>query len=134
MKFVTKNQKVFKIVPENKTTYGVSLRKSMKNEVSSVMTEDEFDTLPWYIIEDSMTFISAKATCSDNDKYDEKTGMDVVAAKLDKKNHEQMAKNYERALRNMNSAMRKLEDLCDKHLKKAKAIRKDLINYYGWEE
>ena len=121
MKFVTKNQKVFKIVPENKTTYGVSLRKSMKNEVSSVMTEDEFDTLPWYIIEDSMTFISAKATCSDN-------------AKLDKKNHEQMAKNYERALRNMNSAMRKLEDLCDKHLKKAKAIRKDLINYYGWEE
>ena len=53
MKFVTKNQKVFKIVPENKTTYGASLRKSMKNEVSSVMTDDELDTLPWYIIEDN---------------------------------------------------------------------------------
>ena len=135
MKVVNKNKKAFKIIPENKTTYGVSFRKSLYNEVTSVMTDAELSVMPEYILNDSIFgYNMARATCREGDEFDEKIGVDVVAAKLDKKNHEWMAKNYERALRDMNSAMRKLEDLCDKHLKKARAIEKDLEEHYGWRK
>ena len=135
MKVVNKNKKVFKIIPENKTTYGVSFRKSLYNEVTSVMTDAELDVMPEYILNDSIFgYNMAQATCREGDEFDEKIGMDVVAAKLDKKNHEWMAHNYDHALRDMQSAMRKLEDLCNKHLKKARAIEKDLENHYGWRK
>ena len=129
------NKKVFKIIPENKTTYGASFRKSLYNEVTSVMTDAELDVMPEYIINDSIFgYNMAQATCREGDEFDEKIGMDVVAAKLDKKNHEWMARNYDHALRDMQSAMRKLEDLCNKHLKKARAIEKDLEEHYGWRK
>ena len=135
MKVVNKNKKVFKIIPENKTTYGASFRKSLYNEVTSVMTDAELSVMPDYIINDSIFgYNIAQATCREGDEFDEKIGMDVVAAKLDKKNHEWMARNYDHALRDMQSAMRKLEDLCNKHLKKARAIEKDLENHYGWRK
>ena len=135
MKVVNKNKKVFKIIPENKTTYGVSFRKSLYNEVTSVMTDAELDVMPEYILNDSIFgYNMAQATCREGDEFDEKIGMDVVAAKLDKKNHEWMARNYDHALRDMQSAMRKLEDLCNKHLKKARAIEKDLEEHYGWRK
>ena len=135
MKVVNKNKKVFKIIPENKTTYGASFRKSLYNEVTSVMTDAELSVMPDYILNDSIFgYNIAQATCRDGDEFDEKIGMDVVAAKLDKKNHEWMARNYDHALRDMQSAMRKLEDLCNKHLKKARAIEKDLENHYGWRK
>lgn len=135
MKVVNKNKKVFKIIPENKTTYGVSFRKSLYNEVTSVMTDAELDVMPEYILNDSIFgYNMAQATCREGDEFDEKIGMDVVAAKLDKKNHEWMAHNYDHALRDMQSAMRKLEDLCNKHLKKARAIEKDLEEHYGWRK
>lgn len=135
MKTITKDLKSFKIIPENKTTYGASFRKSLNDEVTSIMTDEELEVMPLYILEqDIFGCNTAKATCDDKDEFNEEVGIGIVSAKLDMKNHLWMAKKYERALRDMNSAMRKLEDLCDKHLKKAKAIRKDLINYYGWEE
>ena len=135
MKVVNNNKKVFKIIPENKTTYGASFRKSLYNEVTSVMTDAELDVMPEYIINDSIFgYNMAQATCREGDEFDEKIGMDVVAAKLDKKNHEWMARNYDHALRDMQSAMRKLEDLCNKHLKKARAIEKDLEEHYGWRK
>ena len=135
MKVVNKNKKVFKIIPENKTTYGASFRKSLYNEVTSVMTDAELDVMPEYILNDSIFgYNMAQATCREGDEFDEKIGMDVVAAKLDKKNHEWMARNYDHALRDMQSAMRKLEDLCNKHLKKARAIEKDLEEHYGWRK
>lgn len=135
MKVVNKNKKVFKIIPENKTTYGASFRKSLYNEVTSVMTDAELDVMPEYILNDSIFgYNMAQATCREGDEFDEKIGMDVVAAKLDKKNHEWMARNYDHALRDMQSAMRKLEDLCNKHLRKARAIEKDLEEHYGWRK
>ena len=135
MKVVNKNKKVFKIIPENKTTYGASFRESLYNEVTSVMTDAELGVMPEYILNDSIFgYNTAQATCRDGDEFDEKIGMDVVAAKLDKKNHEWMAHNYDHALRDMQSAMRRLEDLCNKHLKKARAIEKDLEEHYGWRK
>lgn len=135
MKIVNKNKKAFKIIPENKTTYGVSFRKSLYDEVTSVMTDAELGVMPEYILDDSIFgYNMARATCREGDEFDEKIGMDVVAAKLDKKNHEWMARNYDHALRDMQSAMRKLEDLCNKHLRKARAIEKDLENHYGWRK
>ena len=135
MKTITKDLKSFKIIPENKTTYGASFRKSLNDEVTSIMTDEELEVMPLYILEQNIFgYNTAKATCDDNDEFDEEIGIGVVSAKLDRKNHLWMAKNYERALRDMNSAMRKLEDLCGKHLKKAKAIENDLENYYGWRK
>lgn len=135
MKIINKNKKAFKIIPENKTTYGASLRKSLYNEVTSVMTDAELDVMQDYILNDSIFgYNIAQATCREGDEFDEKIGVDVVAAKLDKKNHEWMARNYDHALRDMQSAMRELEDLCNKHLRKARAIEKDLEEHYGWRK
>ena len=136
MKRLQKNNKFFKIIPENKTVYGKSIKKSTLNEVNSIMTDRELEVLPWYIIDDvdKSFYHTAQATCRDGDEFDEKIGMDVVAAKLDKKNHEWMARKYDHALQDMQSAMRKLEDLCNKHLKKARAIEKDLEEHYGWRK
>ncbi len=128
-----KDGKSFKVIEENRTTYGTSPRRKMMDELCSILTEDELDVLPSFIVYDFYSYIDnkAQATCDDKDEFNEKIGMDVVAAKLDMKDHMRMAKNYDRALRVMNAAMRKLEDMCNKHMKKARAIRRDLEEYYG---
>lgn len=128
-----KDGKSFKVIEENRTTYGTAPRRKMMDELCSILTEDELDVLPGFIVYDFYSYIDnkAQATCDDKDEFNEKIGMDVVAAKLDMKDHLRMAKNYDRALRIMNAAMRKLEDMCNKHWKKAMAIRKDLEEYYG---
>lgn len=128
-----KDGKSFKVIEENRTTYGTAPRRKMMDELCSILTEDELDVLPSFIVYDFYSYIDnkAQATCDDKDEFNEKIGMDVVAAKLDMKDHMRMAKNYDRALRVMNAAMRKLEDMCNKHMKKARAIRRDLEEYYG---
>ena len=133
MRRVTREDgKSFKIIPENKTIYGTMNHRNMLDELTTVLTEEEADFLPSFIIFDTglLTLSNAKAVCEDADDFNEKVGMDVAAAKLDMKEHLRVAKKYDRMLRIMNRMMRKIEDLCNKHLKKAKAIQKDMDRYY----
>lgn len=125
--------KFFKIIPENGTVIGKAKKRSINKESSAVFTDDEWEVLPYYIVLDNIDgneYIYSKAICSEGDVFDKQRGIDIAAAKLDMKDHLHMARKYSRALRYMQSAMRKLEDLINKHLKKAYAIHKDINNYY----
>lgn len=130
MEEVVRNNKYFKIIPENGTVYGIAIKKDFTNEVDSTFTDAEFDCLPIYMLEQVPDLNRANAVCDIGDKFDPKIGMDIAAAKLDAKDHEQFAKRCERAARSMESAIKKLDDLANKHTKKAQAIRDDLENYY----
>ena len=127
--------KYFKIIPENGTVIGKAKKRSLNKETSAIFTDEEWEVLPYYVIFDSKNdedcYIYSKAICGKEDTFDKQKGMDIAAAKLDLKDHLRMARKYSRALRYMQSAMRKLEDLINKHLKKAYAIRNDLDKYYG---
>ena len=132
----TEDGKSFKIINENRTTYGKAPMRSMMKELRSVLNKKEIDILPSLIFFEAYSpgINTAKATCDENDEFDDRTGMDIVSAKLDMKDHLRMARKYDQTLRVMQSTMRKLEDLCNKHLKKARAIEKDLENHYGWRK
>ena len=130
-------RKEYKVIPENLVVVGYALRKGIFDELVDVCTEKELDCMPWNIKFDGLdelhrpTFATAKAKCDPRDAWDEKTGIDITSAKLDLKEHERKARKLEKTLVVMNSAMRKMEDLCQKHKQKAKAIKNDLENYYG---
>lgn len=126
--------KSFKIIPENKIVVGQGEQKGFMEELSDVCTNKELLYMPVKFVDDDLhveDYNYAKAKCDPKDTWNEKTGVDIVSAKLDMKEHLRKARRYEKALVTMNSLMRKMEDLLDKHLKKAKAIRKDLEEYYG---
>lgn len=143
MKIVTmKNKfghlrKSFKIIPEHNIVVGEGVQTSLFDELSNVCTETELDFMPVSIVFDGIASDGgennnyAKTKCDPRDEWNEKTGIDVCSAKLDLKEHLRKARKLERALVLMNSVMRKMEDLCQKHKTKAKAIRKDLEDYYG---
>lgn len=133
MKRVTRDDgKTFKIIPENKTIYGTSHRRSMLDELTTVLTDEEADFLPSFVVFECVMkkLNTAKAVCREDDDFNEKIGMDIAAAKLDMKEHLRFARTYDRMLRIMNGTMRKIEDLCNKHMKKAKVIQKDMDRYY----
>lgn len=131
MKKVTRDNKTFKIVPENKTVYGTGKKKDLSYEICSTFTKYEHEVLPsdLYIVPTSNIY--SKAVCSEGDHFDEKIGIDISSAKLDLKNHEYAARKYDWVIKTMISAIKKLEDLSERHKKKAKAIRNDLERYYG---
>ena len=137
MKIVTmKNKfghlrKSFKVIPENNIVVGKGAQTSLFDELSNVCTKTELDFMPVTIVFDGKNTNYAKTKCDPRDEWNEKTGIDVCSAKLDLKEHLRKARKLERALVLMNSVMRKMEDLCQKHKTKAKAIRKDLEDYYG---
>lgn len=137
MKIVTmKNKfghlrKSFKVIPEHNIVVGEGVQTSLFDELSNVCTETELDFMPVTIVFDGENINYAKTKCDPRDEWNEKTGIDVCSAKLDLKEHLRKARKLERALVLMNSVMRKMEDLCQKHKAKAKAIRKDLEDYYG---
>ena len=141
VKFKDKNgrtKKSFKVIPENNVVVGKSFQLSLLDELGDFCTKTEIDFLPSYIVFDGAEEYGsirkmnyAKAKCDPRDEWNEKTGIDVCSAKLDLKEHLRKAKKLDKALVIMNSIMRKMEDLCQKHKQKAKAIRKDLEDYYG---
>ena len=127
--------KFFKIIPENKTVIGEGLKYSIEKEVKANFTREELYILPYDLkldeLVDDDNYVYSKAVCIEDDVFDKQKGIDIASEKLDLKNHLRMVRKYSRALRYMQSAMRKLEDLINKHLKKAYAIRNDLDKYYG---
>ena len=134
MKIRYKNDKCFKIIPENGTVYATGSKDGIMDRERSTFTVEELCVLPYYILEDSYddnNKISAKAVCDRLDTFDENVGIDIAGAKIDMKNHLRMARLCDRALRDMETVMRKLEMICNKHYRKAKAIQKDLEEYYG---
>lgn len=130
-------RKKFKVIPENKVVVGEAYQKGLFDELADICTEAELEVIPINIKFDGLdqnldaAVTYAKAKCDPRDEWDKKVGIDIASAKLDLKEHLRKARKLERMLVVMNSAMRKIEDLCQKHQQKAKAIKKDLEDYYG---
>ena len=139
VRFKEKPGKVFKVIPENNVVIGEGRQNNLFKELSDVCTNKEIECIPYYIYFDGLEGKyfdekkrnHTKAKCDPKDEWDEKIGIDIASAKLDLKEHLRKARKLEKTLVTMNSLMRKMEDICQKHQKKAKAIKKDLEDYYG---
>lgn len=128
-------RKIFKVIPKNRIVVGDGVQTSIEEELYDVCNSKEVSCIPAAFLDGPFFFDDewnhAVAKCDPRDEWNEKTGIDVVSSKLDYKEHMRKARRLEKTLVVMNSLMRKMEDLCQKHQKKAAAIRKDLEDYYG---
>ena len=119
------------MIPENKIVVGEGLQTSVYDELNDICNQQEIACIPDKLFVDGRGINQAKSKCDPRDKWNQKTGVDVVSAKLDYKEHMRKARKLEKTLVTMNSLMRKMENVVQTHYKKAKAIRHDLENYYG---
>lgn len=138
-----KNKK-FIVIPEAKLVRGempvkrvdADLRKGIKPIHRHIINEatwacDFSRELTAWPIDDNEDLVYANAYCDENDKWDEKTGIEVCAAKLEMKNHLKLARLYDRVHRNLIEAANIVAEWCMAHTNKAKAIEDDLIKTYG---
>ena len=139
-KEVRHRDKTFKIIPEADRVVGWMQEK---NEITykdySGLRRDYIDILMEamymgrdgnYKFNNEEEKIKALATCDPRDTFDEKTGMDICAAKLEWKNHNKMAKKYDSAHRKLIEAAQIAYGLCMKHYNKMKSIEDDLERTY----
>ena len=122
--------KKFKIVPEKAVT-GEKDRKTLLDDINGVsaIKLETILTAGGYFSDDPP--LKAKAVCDERDKWDEKVGMDIVSAKLDYKDHKQLAKQYDRIFRLLTEcAWWAYRRLCW-HNDKMKAIATDMEKMYG---
>jgi hypothetical protein len=75
-------------------------------------------------------YIKAIATCSDDDKWDEKIGKEIVNSKLDMKVHQRLAKKCRQFSETYFTLCKRFAELAEKHEKKADAIKNDLERHY----
>jgi len=142
LKKISRKNKEFKIVPENKMVICEMNKKNIFDETFGGIPDDiediiEFalrilyynDWIDWGL--DKFGTITAKATCDEHDEYDEEKGMAVAASKAIKKQHLQLARKYDRAHMILMEAANVVRDKCMDHMKKVQAIDDDLVNYYG---
>lgn len=124
--------KEFKIIPDKAIT-GEKKRKDLWDDVNGVSII-KFKTILAagdYIYPNDRQPLKAKAVCDERDKWDEKVGMDIVSAKLDYKDHKQLAKQYDRIFRLLTEcAWWVYRRLCW-HNDKMKAIATDMEKMYG---
>lgn len=142
MKKISRKNKTFKVIPENKTVICEMDKRNIFDESLGGIPRDIE-----YIIEsalrtlchndwdnclgDEIETITARATCDEHDEYDEEKGMAVAASKAIKKQHLQLARKYDRAHMALMEAANVVRGKCMDHIKKAQAINDDLVNYYG---
>lgn len=135
-KKVYKKYKEFTIIPEANRVAGVMMRKHWDEDYgdSSELPYSAYALINEILCDrevNAPNVVKAVAVCDERDEFDEKTGMDVCAAKLEKKNHEWMARNYEYAMNKLQEATKYAYDLWTKHNDKVMAIDSDLERYYG---
>ena len=143
MKKISRKNKTFKVIPENKTVICEMDKRNIFDESLGgiprdieYIIESAFRTLchnDWdnWGFDDEIETITAKAICDEHDEYDEEKGMAVAASKTIKKQHLQLARKYDRAHMALMEAANITRDKCMEHLKKVQAIDDDLVNYYG---
>lgn len=135
MKRVTRKNKEFKIIPENRTVMGKEPRKYITSELNEARDKDAvliecaediiYGWNGWY------EPIVATAYCDPKDEFDEKVGLNVCEEKLDFKQHIQLAKRYSAIYRLLMETANYVYKKCETHLEKAEAINRDLIKTYG---
>ena len=140
---VIKNKK-YKIIDENKTVYCTGYKKHMVNELYGLKTANKIvlSALLNYLdfIKPQRIFdlidsdkIDVTAVCKDEDTYDEKTGIDICAAKIDFHNHTALAKECKNAYKVLGECMNWLYAKGMYHSKKADILREDMKRMYGIE-
>ena len=122
--------KKFKIVPDRAIT-GEKDRKAIYDDIHGLPNIKFMTILAACGFFRDATPLKAKAVCDERDKWDEKVGMDIVSAKLDYKDHKQLAKQYDRIFRLLTEcAWWTYRRLCW-HNDKMKAIATDMEKMYG---
>ena len=139
MKKVRIKEKTFKVIPEAKIVQGKMPIKWYQKDMArgykplhKRLMMFGMDML-YPLISDwsGDFFVHANAYCDEKDTFDEKTGVEVCAAKLEMKNHMKLAKAYAKLYVLMSDTMRDLAELCYEHSQKAAAIEHDLVKTYG---
>ena len=135
MKRVTRKNKEFKIIPENRTVMGKEPRKYITGELNEARDKEailiecaEHIIYGWNGLHEP---IVATAYCDPKDEFDEKVGLNVCEEKLDFKQHIQLAKRYSAIYRLLMETANYVYKKCETHLEKAEAINRDLIKTYG---
>ena len=135
-KEVTFRNKFFKIIPEAKRVIGWMVAKDednykdlsgIKDEHRELLVHAMYPYCDWF----TGDAIKSIAVCDDRDTFDEKIGIDVCSAKLEKKNHLKMARKYDQAHRRLVESTQIAYAMCMYHYNKAKAIEEDLERTYG---
>lgn len=135
MKRVTRKNKEFKIIPENRTVMGKEPRKYITSELNEARDKDailiecaEDMIYGWNALYEPVV---ATAYCDPKDEFDEKVGLNVCEEKLDFKQHIQLAKRYSAIYRLLMETANYVYKKCETHLEKAKSINADLEKTYG---
>lgn len=135
MKRVTRKNKEFKIIPENRTVMGKEPRKYITSELNEARDKDailiecaEDMIYGWNRLYEPVV---ATAYCDPKDEFDEKVGLNVCEEKLDFKQHIQLAKRYSAIYRLLMETANYVYKKCETHLDKAKSINADLEKTYG---
>ena len=136
MKRVTRKNKEFKVIPENRTVMGKEPRKNISSELNEARDKDailiecaEDLIYGWMSCEALMEPVFATAYCDPKDEFDEKVGLNVCEEKLDFKQHIQLAKRYSAIYRLLMETANYVYKKCETHLDKAKSINADLEKY-----
>ena len=140
MKRVNIKGKEFKVIPEAKLVQGEMLEKSCDNDLKIGIKPIYKVILRHAILYDKVfrrhslnetDIIHANAYCDENDTWDESSGIEVCAAKLELKNHRKLAKMYDRISRDLQEAAIIAQSFCFHHEDKAQAIEDDLCRTFG---
>lgn len=136
MKQYSDRHGTFKIIPEARKVIGISYKRPFADEyyhldsVSRMLVEYALtEVLVYFPWRDRK--IVATAQCSLDDKWDEKTGVDICAEKIELKNHRSIARRLDCVIRILERSIHRIEELRDKHIKKAESIEEDLCKMYG---
>lgn len=137
MKKLKIKDKTYKIIPEARIVCGEmptkwaeykDMRRGYKPLYRKIIVSALRILVPQYCKYDTMY---ATAYCDEKDTFDEKTGVEVCAAKLEMKNHKKMARAYYRLHEALDECSRIAYGLCMEHTDKVKAIEEDLVEHYG---
>lgn len=137
MKFVEKNNRKYRVIPEARKVICETQSYNIDNEWKHVNKATRA------LLCDANSYIKGlhngmfeayqtTAYCDERDEFDEKKGMDIASEKADLYRHESYIKYYERMIELLNEAAFVCNDLLIKHETKAQNIQDDMVRFYGW--
>lgn len=136
MELVKKNNREYKIIPENNVvicrTQKYSLTKEWETEKKKV--KEILKTAAFQNDISAEEYYISKAFCDGRDEFDEKKGIDIASEKADLQRHVAAMKYYVRMITSLSDAVDACDKLFRKHSDKAQVIYDDMVKTYGWTE
>ena len=129
------NKKSFKIIPERGVVVGEMPMKWVDDKDMKAGIKPLYKSIIRFLMGcRDLDTVKAVAYLDPKDTWDEKTGIEVCASKLELKNHLRLARAYDRVHRTLVEISLVAAEYCIRHTKKAMAIEDDLVRTYGRQE